>query len=160
MQWTGAALVNREGKLVGIGSLLLRAADPALPLAGNLFVPVDILKPILNDLMAKGRRSGPARPWLGLGTEELQGHLLVTTVSPGGPADQAGIRRGDIVLGVGDDAVGGQEEFYRRMWSLGPAGAEIPLKVLQGSESKEIKVRSIERFEYFREPGLSGKPRQ
>jgi serine protease Do len=151
MQWAGAALVNKERKLVGIGSLLLRSADPAQAVPANMFVPVDILKPILADLMANGRRSEPARPWLGLGTEELQGHLLVTTVSPGGPADQAGIRRGDIVLGVGSDAVAGHEEFYRKIWSIGPAGAEIPLKILQGVEPKDLRLRSIDRFQYFRE---------
>jgi S1-C subfamily serine protease len=151
MHWAGAALVNREGKLVGIGSLLLRAVDPAQALPGNMFVPVDVLKPILADLIAKGRRSGPARPWLGLGTEEIQGRLIVANVSSGGPAEQAGIRRGDIVLGVGADAVGGHEEFYRKLWSLGPAGIEIPLKILQGTELKDFKVRSIDRFQYFRE---------
>ena len=151
MKWAGAALVNREGKLVGIGSLLLRAIDPQQPLPGNMFVPVDTLKPILPELIAKGRRAAPARPWLGLGTEEVQGHLLVTNVSSEGPAEKAGIKRGDIVVGVGSDPVRNHQELYRKMWSVGAAGAQIPLKVLQGVELKDVKVQSIDRSLHFRE---------
>lgn len=151
MQWAGAALVNREGKLVGIGSLLLRAVDPEQALPGNMFVPVDALKPILSDLIAKGRRAEAPRPWLGLGTEEIQGRLFVTNVSPEGPADKAGIKRGDIVLRVGGDSVKNHEDLYRKMWSLGSAGTEIPLRVLQGADMKEFKVRSIDRFQYFKD---------
>lgn len=149
MQWAGAALVNREGKLVGIGSLLLRAVDATQPVPGNMFVPVDVLKPILKDLIANGRRAEPARPWLGLGTEELQGHLFVTNVTRGGPAEKAGIRQGDILVGVGRDGVRNHEDFYRRIWSMGVAGTEIPLRLLQGAELKEFKVQSVDRNQHF-----------
>jgi len=149
MQWAGAALVNREGKLVGIGSLLLRAVDELQSVPGNMFVPVDALKPILRDLIATGKRTEPARPWLGLGTEELQGHLFVTNVTRDGPAAKAGIRRGDILIGVGKESVRSHEEFYRSLWSLGAAGTEIPLRLLQGAEVKEFTVRSIDRNQHF-----------
>lgn len=153
-KWAGAALVSREGKLVGIGSLLVRETlEEGSQVPGNMFVPIDLLKPILRDLIKRGRRNEPARPWLGLATEELQGHLLVTRVSPEGPADQAGVRGGDIVLGVGADAVKTQEDFYRRVWGLGSAGIDVPLKVLQGADVRDLKLRSIDRFQYFR-----GKP--
>ena len=152
LQWAGAALVSREGKLVGIGSLYVRETqERGSEIPGNMFVPIDMLKPILADLIEKGRRSGPARPWLGLATEELHGHLLVTRVSPEGPADKAGVRNGDIVVGVGADAVKSHEELYRRVWGLGAAGVEVPLKILQGVDLRELRVRSIDRFQYFRE---------
>jgi len=151
-QWAGAALVSREGKLVGIGSLLVRETiEGTSQVPGNMFVPIDLLKPILGDLIAKGRRNEPPRPWLGLSTEELQGHLFVTRVSPDGPADKAGIRAGDIVLGVGRDPVKSHEEFYGKVWGKGFAGADIPLKILQGADVRELSVRSIDRFKYFRE---------
>jgi S1-C subfamily serine protease len=151
LSWSGSALISREGKLVGIGSLLVRDAEEAgTPLPGNMFVPIDLLKPILADLIDKGHVSGPPRPWLGMSTEESQGRLFVTRVSPEAPADQAGVRAGDIVVGVGADAVTTHAELYRRIWSLGPAGTEVPLRVLQGASVKEIKVRSIDRTEYFR----------
>ncbi len=149
MQWAGAALVNREGKLVGIGSLLLRAVEASQPVPGNMFVPVDALKPILKDLIRNGRRAEPARPWLGLGTEELQGHLFVTNVTRDGPAEKAGIQRGDILIGVGRDSVRNHEDFYRRLWSLGAAGTEIPLRLLQGAEVKDFTVRSMDRNQHF-----------
>lgn len=149
--WSGAALIDREGKLVGIGSLIVREAtdgEPKLP--GNLFVPIDVLKPILNDLVKTGHRSGPARPWLGVAADEVQGRLLVTRVSPDSPADQAGMQVGDIILGVAGDTVHTQAEFYKKVWGRGKAGDEIPLKVLQGVDVKDITVRSIDRTEYFR----------
>jgi len=150
-QWAGAALVSREGKLVGVGSLFVRETQDGSQAPGNMFVPIDLLKPILADLIEKGRRSGPARPWLGLATEELHGHLLVTRVSPDGPADKAGIRNGDIVVGVGADPVKSHEDLYRKVWGLGAAGVDVPLKILQGIDMRELKVRSIDRFQYFRE---------
>ena len=115
--WSGAALIDRDGKLLGIGSLIVREAttdDPKLP--GNVFVPIDLLKPILADLIREGHRAGPARPWLGVSADEMQGHLLVTRVSPDGPADRAGVSVGDIILGVGTDAVRTQAQFYERVW--------------------------------------------
>jgi serine protease Do len=151
LAWAGSALISREGKLVGIGSLLVRDSEEAgTPLPGNMFVPIDLLKPILGELIDKGRVSGPPRPWLGMATEEVQGRLFVTRVSPQAPADEAGVRRGDIVMGVGAEAVTTHAELYRKIWSLGPAGTEVPLTLLQGASVKEIKVRSIDRTDYFR----------
>ena len=151
-QWAGAALVSREGKLVGIGSLLVRETiEGGSQVPGNMFVPIDLLRPILPDLIAKGRRKEPPRPWMGLATEELHGHLFVTRVSPDGPAENAGIRNGDIVVGVGGDPVTNHEELYRKVWGLGAAGVDVPLRILQGVAVRELKVRSIDRFQYFKE---------
>ena len=149
--WSGAALLDRNGKLLGIGSLIVREAtdgEPRLP--GNVFVPIDLLKPILGDLVRQGRRTGPARPWLGVAADELQGHLLVTRVAPDGPADRAGVAAGDIILGVGSDAVRTQAEFYDRVWAERHAGDEVPLKVLHGVDVRDVKVRSMDRVDYFR----------
>jgi S1-C subfamily serine protease len=149
--WSGAALIDRDGKLLGIGSLIVREAtteDPKMP--GNVFVPIDLLKPILQDLVRDGRRAGPARPWLGVSADEIQGHLLVTRVSPEGPADRAGVNVGDIIVSVGSDLVTTQAQFYERVWDRRQAGDDVPLKVLQGADVKEIKIRSIDRVEYFR----------
>jgi S1-C subfamily serine protease len=149
--WSGAALIDREGKLLGIGSLIVREAtanDPKLP--GNVFVPIDFLKPILDDLIREGHRAGPARPWLGVAADEVQGRLFVTRVSPDGPADRAGLNVGDIILGVGSDPVSTQAQFYERLWDHRRAGDDVTLKVLQGADVKDISVRSIDRVEYFR----------
>ncbi|MFO1311848.1 MAG: S1C family serine protease [Burkholderiales bacterium] len=153
MNWSGAGLFDRNGKLLGVGSLIVRDAnddEPRVP--GNVFVPIDLLKPILADMIATGRRKGPARPWLGIATEEMSGRLVVARVSPDGPAERAGIASGDIILGVGGETVRSQPEFYRKLWARGRAGDEIALKVLQGVDVKEIPVASIDRTEYFRRP--------
>jgi serine protease Do len=153
LNWSGAALIDRDGRLVGIGSLIVRdAAADDREVPGNMFVPIDVLKPVLDDLVKTGRRAGPARPWLGVATGEEHGRLFVTRVSPDGPADEAGIRAGDIILAVERDGVRTQAEFYRRLWARGAAGAVITLRVLQGIDVRELKVRSIDRVDYFRPP--------
>jgi len=119
LNWSGAALFDKDGKLLGVGSLIVRDAnddDPRLP--GNMFVPIDLLKPILPDLVKGGRRAGPARPWMGVSTDESQGRLVVSRVSPEGPADLAGLSVGDIILAVGDEGVRTQADFYRKVWGL------------------------------------------
>jgi serine protease Do len=149
--WSGAALVDPQGRLLGIGSLMVRdALSGARSLPGNMFVPIDALKPVLDELVRNGKRGGPARPWLGVSADEQQGRLYVTRVSPDGPGDQAGIQVGDIILGVGNDGVRTQAEFYRRVWGRGAAGSDIPLKVLQGIDVKERTIHSLARVEYFR----------
>lgn len=151
----GAALLDQRGRLVGIGSLMVGdAAGGAQPLSGNMFVPIDRLKPILGDLMERGRASGPRAPWLGLATHEVQGRLFVGRVTEGGPAYKAGIRPGDLVLGVGGEPVDSLEGFYRKVRAVGPAGAEVPLDVLRGLKVETIRVKSADRYDFLR-PGRS-----
>jgi serine protease Do len=148
--WSGAALYTQDGKLVGIGSLIVNdaaAGQPGVP--GNLYVPVNLLKPILADLLATGRRTADVPPWLGLTTESVRGNLMVTRVAPNGPADSAGVVAGDIVLGVGIDNVRDQAEFYRKVWGTGKAGVTVPLKVLKEGAVKEVRVKSIDRADFL-----------
>ena len=150
--WSGAALIGAKGELLGIGSLIVGdAGGPGTQSPGNMFVPVDILKPILEDLIAKGRAPGPSRPWLGLNAEELRGRLFVARVSPEGPAERAGVKSGDIVIGVGGEEVASLAEFYRKVWARGEAGVEVPLRILQGMQMKDVTIRSIERLQHFRQ---------
>jgi len=151
MDWSGAPLIGAKGELLGIGSLIVPdAGSPGTQSPGNMFVPIDLLKPILDDLIAKGRRNAPARPWLGINTDEFRGRLFIGRVSPDGPAERAGLKSGDIVLAVGGEEVTTLAELYRKIWGRGPAGTEVPLKVLQGARVKDVTVRSIDRIEYFR----------
>jgi len=151
LNWSGAALIDRDGKLLGVGSLIVREAnedEPKVP--GNMFVPINLLKPILPDLVKAGHRRGPPRPWMGVATDELQGRLVVSRVSPEGPADLAGLAAGDVILAVGNEDVSTQADFYRKVWNRGGAGTVIPLKLLQGVEVREVRVKSIDRVDYFR----------
>jgi serine protease Do len=151
MDWSGAPLIGAQGELLGIGSLIVPdAAQPGTQSPGNMFVPIELLKPIIGDLIAKGRRNGPARPWLGINADELRGRLFVGRVSPEGPAERAGLKSGDIVLAVGGEDVTTLADFYRKIWGRGAAGTEVPLKVLQGTRVRDLAVRSIDRLEYFR----------
>jgi S1-C subfamily serine protease len=115
-----------------------------------MFVPIDALKPILEDMVRTGRRKAPPRPWLGLAADEVSGRLIVSRVSPEGPADAAGVKNGDIILGVGKETVKSQADFYTKLWDRRRAGDVIQLRVLQGADIRDVEVRSIDRVDYFR----------
>lgn len=147
----GAALLDAEGRLVGIGSLMVPDAKaPGVPSPGNMFVPIDKLGPVLGDLLADGRPAAPGKPWIGVFTVEERGRVFVTNVAPDGPAARAGLERNDIILGIGDQPVGGQADFYRKMWKLGRAGIEVPLIVLKGDRLRSVKIRSADRYDWLK----------
>lgn len=152
VNWQGAALINREGKLLGIGSLAvgnaMAAGGQGVP--GNMFVPVDALKPVIGDFIANGKSTKQPRPWIGVSSQEVGGNLLVLRVSPEGPADEAGMKAGDIIVGISGEALKGQADFYTRLWKTGNAGAEVSLDVLRGNRVENIKIKSIDRNNYFR----------
>ena len=151
VNWSGAALLNREGKLLGIGSLVVGdAMGTRTQVPGNMFVPIDLLKPMLGDLIATGKSSARPRPWIGINSQEVQGNVIVTRVSPEGPADGASIATGDVIVGIGGQPIKGQADFYTRMWKIGEAGVDIPLDVLRAGRVESITVKSIDRERYFR----------
>ena len=147
----GAALVGREGQLLGIGSLFTQIMIQGFgSIPCNLFVPIDHLKPILSDLIAKGRSREAPRPWLGVNVEEAHERVFVIQATPKGPAEEAGLKPGDIILTVDGKAVNGLADFYRKVWALGNAGVDVPLGVLQGIRIRDIKVRSSDRYQFLR----------
>jgi S1-C subfamily serine protease len=149
--WSGAALISREGKLVGVGSLIVGdASGKGDGTAGNMFVPVDRLPPILADLIAEGRVAGPGRPWLGIAASEAQGRLVVERVTAGGPGEKAGVERGDVIAAVAGEAARSLADFYRKVWALGAAGASVPLDLEHGGAKRRVDVRSINRLDHLR----------
>jgi S1-C subfamily serine protease len=151
MDWSGAALVDQEGRLVGVGSLIVNDPMEGGDIGpGNMFVPIDYLKPVLADLLTQGKPSTPPKPWIGVNSEEVRGRLFVTRVSPGTPAEKAGLKKGDIILGVGGKQVATLGEFYRALWSSGPAGADVKLNMLQGVAPAEVTVKSIDRYQWLK----------
>jgi S1-C subfamily serine protease len=149
-RFSGAALLNRDGQLVGIGYLFsqLKISDQLL-VPANMFVPIDLLKPILSDLKLSGNSKIPQRPWLGVRTQELYGHLLVERVTSDSPSEKAGIKTGDIFLAVNNQDVQGMADFYRKVWALGKAGVDVPLRILQGIQIRDIVVHSTDRGQYW-----------
>jgi S1-C subfamily serine protease len=146
----GAALIDREGQLLGIGSLLSQLVFPGVAsIPCNVFVPIDLLDTILADLKTAGHSRKPQRPWLGINTEEAHGRIFITKVTAGGPAEKAGLKPGDIVLAVNKEVVSGLADFYRKVWALGKAGVEVRLSVLQGIQVQEVGVHSIDRHDFL-----------
>ena len=149
--WSGAALISREGKLVGVGSLIVGdTSGKSDGVPGNMFVPIDLLPPILADLIAAGRPTGANKPWIGVSSEDVRGRLFVSRVTAGGPGEKAGIRRGDIIVGVNGEAPKNLADFYRKLWALGSAGATVPLDLLQGSDKVRVDVKSMNRLDHLK----------
>ena len=147
-----AEVVHKATKVgKNVGSLVVGdALGGRGQVPGNLFVPIDLLKPILGDLIAQGRTSSKPRPWLGVSTQDMQGKLIVTRVSPDSPAEQAGLTTGDIILGIRGEQIKGHPDFYRKLWASGDAGTDVKLDVLKGVEVKQLNVRSMDREKYLR----------
>ncbi|MDB5862679.1 MAG: hypothetical protein JWO70_485, partial [Betaproteobacteria bacterium] len=148
---SGAGLLDENGKLVGIASLWVSdTLEIGAAFPGNMFVPIDLLKPLLDDLTSTGRRRGPSRPWLGMYSEQHEGHLFVSRTLPGSPAERAGLTRGDVILAVAGESIGSQSDFYHKLWSSGEAGCDVMLQVLHEKAVKQVVVRTADRMDYLR----------
>src|SRR6185436_17437339 len=153
-QWGGAALIGAEGRLLGIGSLLVQEKIDAGVLQGNMIVPIDILEPIFDDLVKTGRSARAPRPWLGLYVTEAGERLVVAGLAPGGPAEKAGVKVGDIVVEAAGARPESLADLFRRVWGRGHAGAEVPLKLLREAASKSVVVHSADRNDFLKKPHL------
>lgn len=149
--WSGAALLNRSGKLVGVGSLVVSDTEGGSGRSpGNMFVPIDLLAPILGNLIMDGRISGPGHPWLGITTEEVRGRLVVSRLADGGPAEKAGVQAGDVIIAVNGTKTTSLVEFYRAVWAQGPAGTTVRLDVIQEGDVRHLHVKSVNRLDYLK----------
>ncbi len=152
--WGGAALIDPRGQLLGIGSLRLQMSRGGDVSDINMIVPIDLLPPILDDLLTKGRVDKPARPWLGAFSAESDGKVVVLSVADGGPASQAGLRRGDIISEIRDGEIEGLADFYRKLWSSGSAGAEVPMRIVRDGRESWLRVRSADRNSFLKKPQM------
>src|SRR5216683_360560 len=153
--WGGTAMIGRAGELLGIGSLQVqqvRESGSAEPL--NMIVPIHILEPVLEDLLTMGRPNHPPRPWLGLNATEIDDKIVVARVSNGGPARRANLRTGDVVLAVAGTEVSDLAGFFRKVWSLGKAGVEVPLTIYRDGRTLEARVTSGDRNRFLKGPSL------
>ena len=153
--WGGSGLIDRYGRLVGIGSLLIQhAGGGGDSLDGNMIVPIDLLKSILGDMQTLGRTQRPPRPWLGAYITEVDEDLVVAALAPEGPAEQAELKVGDMVLAVDRQPVAGLAELFRSIWAVGEAGVAVPLTVMRDGEPYEVRVLSATRDEFLKTPSL------
>ena len=149
--WSGAALISVTGELAGVGSLSLQRQSSRGVTPLNMFVPTELLPPILDDL-ARGRPAHPPRPWLGVLAQDLGPSVVIIGVSPRGPAARAELRAGDIILAVAGAPVSDLADFYTRLWAQGPAGATIPLRVQRDGDVFEVEIRSADRTTLLKKP--------
>lgn len=152
--WGGTAVIDSAGRLVGIGSLQVEQASEGRPVHFNMIVPIDLLKPVLDDLLKFGRLNRPPRPWLGLYATEVEDKIVIAGLAENGPAERAGLETGDLVLAVKGTDVTDLASMYRSIWSLGQAGVEVPLKIFRGGRTKELRVTSADRQRFLMTPRL------
>jgi len=154
--WGGAALLGPRGELLGIGSLQVQSQTTGgrvLPL--NMSVPIDLLKPILDDLLRLGHVDAPSRPWLGLyAMEDEQDRIVVAGVAGDGPARRAELRAGDVVQAVAGLPVRSLPDFYRALWALGAAGVDVPLTMEREGDVFDVRIGSADRRRFLKSARL------
>ncbi|TFZ03842.1 S1C family serine protease [Ramlibacter humi] len=150
---SGAPVFNQRGELVGIGSLIVAdATGLGRPLPGNMFVPVDLLKPILPELLKSGSSRQSRRPWLGLTSSERGGQVQIVRVNRDSPAEAAGLQPGDVVLSVDGVRVASLEEFYKKLWDRAAPDTEVRLTVLQGADTRTLTIKPVDRMSTMAKP--------
>jgi S1-C subfamily serine protease len=152
--WGGAGLISNRGELIGIGSLQLEREREGKSEHVNMVVPIDLLKPALDDLRKFGRVNKPARPWLGMYTAEIENKIVVVGISAKGPASRAELKAGDVILAVKGEKIISQTQFYRKLWSLGSAGVDVPLTVYHDGVTCDVVLASIDRTKLLKGPRL------
>ncbi|MEO8758256.1 MAG: S1C family serine protease [Devosia sp.] len=152
--WGGAGLIGPDGKLLGIGSLRLQMMQSGKMADINMAVPINLLTPILDDMLARGQPNRPPRPWLGVFSADNDGDVVVMSVADGGPAEKAGLQRGDIISDVRDGEVENLADFYRKLWETGPAGAEVPMRIVRDGRESWLRVKSADRDSFLKKPQL------
>jgi S1-C subfamily serine protease len=152
--WGGAALISTDGKLLGIGSLRLQMMRSGETMDINMAVPINLLNGIFDDLLKRGEANRPPRPWLGVFSAENNGEVIVMSVADGSPAAKAGLQRGDIISDVRDGEVSSLADFYRKLWTIGPAGAEVPLRLVRDGRETWVRIVSADRNAYLKKPQL------
>src|SRR5882757_8136210 len=153
--WGGTAVIGPKGDLIGIGSLQFEQPHESGKTEHlNVIVPIDLLKPIFDDLLTLGQRNRPPRPWLGLYATEVDNRVVVVGLSNKGPAKRSNLRTGDVVLAVGGQEVNDRAGLFRRIWSLGDAGVEVPLTIYREGQAMELRVASADRRRFLKSPRL------
>ena len=152
--WGGTGLISNRGELIGIGSLQLEREREGSAEHVNMVVPIDLLKPVLDDLRKFGRVNKPARPWLGMYTAEIENKIVVVGISAKGPASRAELKAGDVILAVKGERISSQTGFYRKLWALGPAGVDVPLTVHHDGVTFDVVLTSTDRAKLLKGPRL------
>lgn len=149
--WSGASLIDRYGRLCGLGSLVIQGFEIDDDLTTvNMFVPIELLMPVVDEICEHGRRGTPPRPWLGVLVQDEQDELMVVGVYRNCPADKAGLKPGDLIVGVHDEPVLGLAQMFRHVWSLGSAGVDVPVTVVRDTERLNLVIRSADRATFQR----------
>ena len=150
---SGAPLFNQKGELVGIGSLLVMdATGENRRTPGNMFVPIDLLKPILAEMRQSGSSSQSHRPWLGLTSSDQGGRIQIVRVSADSPADDAGLEPGFVVLAVDGSEVTTLEGFYKKLWARAGPDDPVKLTIGRGDEVMTIELKPRDRMLTLKKP--------
>jgi serine protease Do len=139
----GAPLFDQQARLIGIVSLGLTAVGRF-----SLAIPTDLYEERIDVLLGRPEASRPRRAWLGFYPQEFDGGVILTGVVEGGPADRAGLLRGDLILSVDGETVGGLRQLYGTAWRKQP-GDTLGLQVLRDSAIRIVDVVAGDRERFY-----------
>jgi S1-C subfamily serine protease len=140
----GGGLIDIQGRLVGIVSLDLNEIGRF-----TMAIPVDTFLRHGQELMTHGRLVHRApRAWVGLFCYTLKEHVVIAGVLPGTPGDLAGLRSGDVLLGVADQRVSSRRDLYTALWRHRP-GDRIPVRVFRDNQVQVITVEAGDADQFF-----------
>jgi len=153
--WSGAALLDADGRLIGIGSLILQQGDGSGQRADmNMVVPINLLRPILTPMLTTGTSGLPTRPWLGVFVMESEGGLMVGGMADGGPAERAGLHQGDQIVGFNGEDIAEVATLWRLLWAAGAPGTEVRLRVLRDGNRLNLRITTGDRTKALRTPRM------
>jgi serine protease Do len=151
--FAGSALINEYGEVLGIGSLYVAdAAAQGMSSPGNMFVPINDLKPILDDLIKNGKRTKDIKPYMGLTPSDNSGKVTITRVNDNGPAAKAGFNKNDIILAVNNEKINSVEELYKKVWSFGGPGTKLQFEIKRNQKQLNIELTTMDRNDFFVKP--------
>jgi len=151
--FAGSALINEYGEVLGIGSLYVAdAAAQGMSSPGNMFVPINDLKPILDDLIKNGKRTKDIKPYMGLTPRDNSGQVQITRVNDNGPAAKAGFNKNDIILAVNNEKINSVEELYKKVWSFGGPGTKLQFEIKRNQKQLNIELTTMDRNDFFVKP--------
>ncbi len=143
-EWGGTALLGEDGRVYGVGSLILQSELESVP-ARNMVIPINKFTAVRDDLVALGRSRAAPRPWLGWYVQDsAQGPVVIGLVADG-PSMAAGIKAGDRVVAINGRRISSLSNMYSEIWNSGDAGTTLDAAISRDGDIRIVSIESIDR---------------
>ena len=153
-QWGGSALIGADGKLLGIGSLLVQEEIDAGTIQGNMLVPIDLLEPILDDMLRTGRASRAPRPWLGMYTTEAGERLVIAGLAPAAPPSAPAPRSATRCSKSPAQKPRSLADCWRKIWGSALPAPSCRSRSRATARAQKLRIASADRNDFLKKPHL------